>query len=471
MRCSLVLLLAIASLGQSALAQENAAPAPPAAPPADEVTIVLVGDVGLNRGRKPVHPDGIIEGTDESSLLPWAKTSAGIAGLVDGHINFMNLETVVTDRNDLVADSKGQKNPYSFRSHPSGVRHLVDIGFNLVSLANNHSYDYGEDGVRETLRHMNQLLNATRPEGAGAAGDAGADKPGEPGKSAAQAPARPLLGYAGLGENRSDAARTVSVSVATGGRKSFDIGFAALGIVTNNLKRHRADNDKPGSVAYRFDDDWKLVVDTLGNTKADYRILSVHYGYERQVRTDARQRGEWRWAVRDRGVDLVVGHHAHVARGVEMDEKSGGLIFYGLGNFLHRGTRNMGAAKELRLCRDFGVLARVHLRRGDDGHLTPRAVEVVPITGMHRTPHPFRDPAAGRRRVEVLNYHAEALDGGRSRGLRFTPQKDGTGLFCVPGAEKDGGRVGTLCTGYRKPADLGPKQRKKIVRACRRLRH
>ena len=58
------------------------------------------------------------------------------------------------------------------------------------------------------------------------------------------------------------------------------------------------------------------------------------------------------------GIDLIVGHHAHVVRGVEF---AASLIFYGLGNFLHLGTANMTSSG---ICRDYGLMARVHLRRG-----------------------------------------------------------------------------------------------------------
>ena len=69
------------------------------------------------------------------------------------------------------------------------------------------------------------------------------------------------------------------------------------------------------------------------------------------------------------GIDLIVGHHAHVVRGVEMTP-NGSLIFYGLGNFLHLGTANMTSSG---ICRDYGLLARVHLRRGGRTASSPSA--------------------------------------------------------------------------------------------------
>ena len=47
---------------------------------------------------------------------------------MNGDLNFMNVETVVTDRNDPTLDLKEQSGPFNFRTHPNGVRHLVARG-------------------------------------------------------------------------------------------------------------------------------------------------------------------------------------------------------------------------------------------------------------------------------------------------------------------------------------------------------
>ena len=75
-------------------------------------------------------------------LTSFSDTLAGISSEVDGDLAFINLETVVTDRNDLAPEGKG-KGAFHFRSHPAALKALIDAGFNLFSLANNHSYDYG----------------------------------------------------------------------------------------------------------------------------------------------------------------------------------------------------------------------------------------------------------------------------------------------------------------------------------------
>jgi poly-gamma-glutamate synthesis protein (capsule biosynthesis protein) len=399
--------------------------APAIADAGEEVTIVLVGDVGLNRSNQPVEATGVRRG----GFQTWDETTALIAEDIDGDLNFMNVETVVTDRNDLPRDTKGQGGPFNFRTHPNGIRHLVSRGFNLISLANNHSMDYGVEGLKETLKHVGALEKER------------------------------LALAAGVGMNRDEAGRPQRVNV-----KGSEIAFAAIGIVTNNLERHRAGPDKPGQIAYRFDEDFAEVRKRLAAAPAQYRILSIHYGEEGKVRADDKQIAEWRrQAALGDGIDLVVGHHAHVVRGVELAGNS--LIFYGLGNFLHQGTADMTGKG---ICRDYGLLARVHLKSGADGKLGLRAVEAIPVTDTHYRPRRLSGDR-GAARTHALNYLAATLDEeGGARGLRFTPQRDGSGLYCVAGAESDGGKIGALCKGYAPAPPIPEALRGAIAASCSR---
>jgi poly-gamma-glutamate synthesis protein (capsule biosynthesis protein) len=416
-------LLAPATVALAALV-----PATPAAPAwasaDDEVTIVLTGDVGLNRNNQPVQATGVRRG----GFQTWEQTTEAIAPEINGDLNFLNVETVVTDRNDLPRDTKGQKGPFNFRMHPNGMRHLVSRGFNMLSLANNHSMDYGVAGLKETLKHVGAIERER------------------------------LAVATGIGMNREEASRPRRVNV-----KGSEIAFASIGIVTNNLARHRAGPNKPGQIAYRFDDDFAEIRKRLIEAPADYRILSIHYGLEGRVRTDAKQISEWRRqaALKD-GIDMIVGHHAHVVRGVELAGNS--LIFYGLGNFLHHGTANMTAKG---ICRDYGLMARVHLKKADDGKLRVRAVEALPVTDTHYRPRRLTGDK-GRARIHALNYLAATLDDDASgaRGMRFTPRADGSGLYCVEGAKNDGGTIGALCRDYRPAPPVAASLRGSIARSC-----
>ena len=310
-------------------------PSSPHASSLDRMTIVLVGDTGFNPTDAKVEPGGIRDG---KKLVSFSDTLAGISGEVDGDLAFINLETVVTDRNDLAPEGKG-KGAFHFRSHPAALKALIDAGFNLFSLANNHSYDYGPQGVEETLYHL------------------------------AVANAEKAIAYAGIGSNFDEAIHPGCIDL-----DGTRIAFSAIGIMTGDQPQYRAGPDKPGQASYRDRPDFEATVDKLTAMPADYRILSIHYGLEGRVVPDERQLADWRgFAAGEKSIDLILGHHPHVVQGVELDGKS--LIFYGLGNFLHPGTAELS---RFGLCRDYGLMAKVHLasstapggrgHRGDPAH-------------------------------------------------------------------------------------------------------
>ena len=72
--------------------------APPRQASPGRLTIVLVGDAAFNGNDAKVDAKGIHEGKQVTSF---ADTLAGVAGAIDGDIGFADLDTVITDRNDL----------------------------------------------------------------------------------------------------------------------------------------------------------------------------------------------------------------------------------------------------------------------------------------------------------------------------------------------------------------------------------
>lgn len=392
-----------------------------------QFTITLAGDTGFSPHSAPVNPKF---SSKAGRTLTFEEAFAPMAKDVNGDLNMVNVETVVTDRNDLATDGKGQSNPFHFRSHPNGFAYLVKRGVNLFALANNHSMDFSEEGLRETLTHV-----------------AGMGKLG-------------LKAYAGIGLNRDQASRATVVPV-----HGANVAFGAMGIVTNNLERHRAGPNKPGQIAYRFADDMALSVARLKEPPADYRVLSIHYGVEGEVRADSEQTTNWRRMAND-GIDLVVGHHAHVVRGVEMTP-SGGLIFYGLGNFMHHGTADITGNH---VCRSYGLFARVHVGQGADGTWRTRAVEAIPVTDTHLSPRRYASAQQSHLRIHALNYLGATLDQSATdaRGMRFTPQADGSGLYCAEGAASDGGKIGALCKGWTPAPAIPSNLHGQIAASCAR---
>ncbi len=383
---------------------------PALAQPAEtQVTLVLAGDTGLNGSFQPVYAS---HGIKQGARLAWSDATTEIAREINGDINFANLETVVTDRNDLSPNMK----LFGFRTHPSGVKHLMQIGINVFSTANNHSMDFGLEGARETLRRLSDMGVA----------------------------------HTGLGANRL-AARTPRLMILKG--RSF--AFGAAGIIGSGYGSPAEGEERVGHLSYS-ERDFGEATTALAATAADYRILSVHYGQEFEVNTAASDQRRLAGALAQ-GVDLVVGHHHHVANGVEI--VNGRAVFYGLGNFLHWGTQDMS---RFDMCRDYGLVARVHLAAAPGERLTVRAIEALPITQMHKTPR-LMGGEAGTARIHALNHLAKRFG---ASGVRFAPQVDGTGLYCAAGAERLSGTIGARCTAPAVVAEPPPELAAKIQAAC-----
>ena len=67
----------------------------------------------------------------------------------------------------------------------------------------------------------------------------------------------------------------------------------------------------------------------------------------------------------------------------------------------------------------------------------------------------------------MLNHLAAGLDDEKgAKGVRFTPQADGSGLYCADGAAGLGGTLGTLCQGWQQAAEPDKKLATKIAAAC-----
>ncbi len=426
--CSLI--VAVSLYGVQAIAQDrpidgeaalhSVVATIPTAPPrtTDSITIVVGGDLGF--GSSAAAPSAL-GAHRNGQIVPFDTLTAGLRPLLRGDVVFANLETVVSARTDLFAVDKA----FNFRSHPSAVRHVVGLGLNAVSTANNHAVDYGDVGMAETLRHLDEL----RLEGA-------------------------LQAFPGVGRGRQAAlaphtvvARGISVNIS-----AIGIGGGQLGI--------REDSARPTMAHYGSSNDMAQSTAALAAAGGDIRLLSVHYGTELQVRPSAADEHRLRAAASAADAHIVAAHHAHVAAGVQ--QQNGQFLFYGLGNLLHAGMQDMG---RLGICRDYGLLARIHLRR-DEGRFQVRAIEAITLVDMHAAARP-RDGEDGRLRIAVLNHLAAGLDRpGSATGVRFMVRDDGSGLWCAPSAEKDHGKIGEMCREHEHPPAPSPDLTRRIATSC-----
>ena len=218
---------------------------------------------------------------------------AGVRDILEGAgITVANLESAVG-----VTGAPAPK-AYTFRAPPVAVDALVLAGIDLVSLANNHSLDYGPGSLAET-----RALLAER----------GILSPGAgPNQAAAHAPAvieRQGLTIAFLAY--------VNVPVERGG---FD------------PRIWTATDEAPG-VAWL---DIATMAEDIraARTGADLVVVMLHFGLEWELAPSAAQREQARAAI-DAGATLVIGSGPHVLQPLE--PYGDGLIAYSLGNFVFDG--------------------------------------------------------------------------------------------------------------------------------------
>jgi poly-gamma-glutamate synthesis protein (capsule biosynthesis protein) len=257
--------------------QPAAEPAPktaPAAPAASgALKVIAVGDIMLDGTARPVLAQ---HGYDHA----FAAVKQYLSG---AHIVFGNLEGPLTTRG-----TPEQDKTYVFRSPPDKVsRALLGAGFNVVSLANNHTLDYGADGLAETI----EALDAVG------------------------------IAHAGAGPDLK-AARQPAILAAAGRR------VAILAYSVTLPEHFYAAPGKPGTA---FAHEAQVRADIAeARRNADIVLVSFHWGQEGKtsLRDYQVQLGH---AAIDAGAQAVIGHHPHILQGVERYQD--GVILYSLGNF------------------------------------------------------------------------------------------------------------------------------------------
>lgn len=381
-----------APLLTGSLLPQTVADAAKPAPAAGHLLILgFAGDLGFSGDGDVPSTEGAVK---HGAVIPWARLTAAITPLLAADANFANLETVIAESRDLPPVEKS----YNFMGDPAGLRHAVAMGITVLTTANNHAGDFGSLGIVETLSH----LAAARHQG--------------------------LKAYAGLGIGTDRYRADV-----------FSLGGAKLGVGAIGLGINHAGPEGPGQPLYASPQDFDRVLNQLASTQANLRVLSVHYGKELMSLPGERDMARFRRAVDAGKADVVFGHHAHVASGMEY--RNGKLILYGLGNFLHSGTQDMS---RYGACRDFGLYAKAYFWLEPGAPARLRAVELFPIRGMHAVPEPLpREDAA--RRIAILNTLNAAVSGEGSTPVRLETTSHGTGLACFGDQSTYGDELAVRC--------------------------
>lgn len=254
--------------------------------PATTITIKAVGDIipGTNYpvNKLPKEKEFLFE-----SVKPY---------LQGADILFGNFESTLTDY-AYSSKSVGGGQLFAFRTPPSYNQLLKKVGFNILNVANNHSYDFNEQGFKDTIQNIDSA------------------------------------GMMAVGKRGQIIYKKVKgVTVAF-------IGFSNYGDVHNSLLELKESQE----------------IVKKAREKAEIVVISVHAGAEGTGALRVKNQNEFflgenrgnmvlfSHTMIDAGADLILGHGPHVTRAVELYK--GKLIAYSLGNFM--GYRTLSTAAEL----------------------------------------------------------------------------------------------------------------------------
>lgn len=287
-------LLAMLLLATSTAAL-SAETATPPAPPADDLVVSAVGDIMLDASSRPVMNE---MGYD----YPYAQLRKYFAG---SQIVFGNLEGPLTDRGTPEEDKK-----FVFHSPPDKVTAaLKNAGFNVVSLANNHTLDYGAEGLAQTV----EALDAAGIQHAGAGADIMAAR-------------RPAL-------------------LQAGGHKVAILAYSITLPENFYAAEHKA------GTAFAYEEQVRDDV-VAAKQQADIVLVSFHWGQEGKTQLREYQTRIGHLAI-DSGASAVIGHHPHILQGIE--HYKDGVILYSLGNFTF-GSYSSHSTRS--------AIAQLHFRNG-----------------------------------------------------------------------------------------------------------
>lgn len=272
--------------GQPAASVPDPTPAPSATPapspsptPTPEVTLAFTGDVNF--------------ADDWYNMLHYAKTG-GVEDCFDPLLlEEMRGADILLSNNEFAFSHRGSPMPgkqFTFCSRPENAAIWQQLGVDVVSLANNHCFDYGADAFADTLTALSD-----------------AD-----------------IAYVGAGADLEEA-MTPRYFTADG----LTIGYVACTRAEKYILTPEAGEDSPG-VLRCYDPELAVQVIEEADSRCDYLVVYVHWGTEYSTQLEQAQT-DLATLFAEAGADLVVGSHPHILQGAGW--RGDVPVLYSLGNF------------------------------------------------------------------------------------------------------------------------------------------
>lgn len=267
-------------------------------PEKEEITFVsAVGDMMLGRGVQNSMFATKKAETVFTDTMPILKESDYTIG---------NLECVVTNR-----ELKTPKT-YNFKVSKDSLKYLSDAGFDYLMMTNNHSYDYGEEGFKDTLKAVKESGFAT----------------------------------SGAGYNKKEAMEFYRTTLNGQSYSILSVGAYPVENSGFNGEKQATATDTRAGVIWKSPEVIELVKEE--KKTGAVIIINVHAGSEYVKKPNAVQQSFYK-ELCDAGADVIFGSHPHILQPVEM--YNGSLIVWSLGNYIFPGMDEMPGATDTMIIR------------------------------------------------------------------------------------------------------------------------
>ncbi len=250
----------------------------------------------VDEGNGRVSFVGDVSLADNWYIIPeYDKREKGVYGILsDDVVEIMTNSSVMVANNEFTISDRGEKlnnKLYTFRASPSRLSIYEEMGVDLVTLANNHVYDFGVDAFYDTLSSLKEYN----------------------------------IPYIGAGKNLDEAMEPYYFVV-----NGYKIGFVNATRAEKFILTPGAGDNSPGVLRCYDPTNFIKVIE---NTKkvSDYVVALVHWGKEDSFQLESVQIETAKQYI-DAGADLIIGSHAHNLQGIDFyNDKP---IIYNLGDFI-----------------------------------------------------------------------------------------------------------------------------------------
>jgi len=248
----------------------------------DEVVLRFVGDICFY---------------DDFSLMgSYRNRGENIENCIDMELlDYMRGADIFMANNEFCYSDRGapiEGKQYAFRSKPSNVKILDDMGVDIVSLANNHAYDWGPDALSDSV----DVLNGAR------------------------------VPFVGAGKDIYEAMRPAYFKL-----NGITVSYVSATQIErfSNPDTKEATEDSPG-VLRTLDPAKACQAISEAKANSDFCIMYVHWGSENTDLVEASQRDLAQKYV-EAGADLIIGDHSHCLQGIDyIDDVP---VFYSMSNY------------------------------------------------------------------------------------------------------------------------------------------